>query len=35
MATSLLFSNTPMKFEFVKVEDTADRWVPDVRLCEQ
>jgi hypothetical protein len=24
-----------MKFEFLKVEDVADMWVPDVRLFEQ
>jgi hypothetical protein len=34
-ATWLLFSNPPMKFKFLKVEDVADRWVPDVRLSEQ
>jgi hypothetical protein len=30
----MLFSNPPMKFEFLKVEDVADRWDPDVRLSE-
>jgi hypothetical protein len=28
MATSLLFSNPPIKFESVKVEDATDMWVP-------
>jgi hypothetical protein len=35
LATWLFFSKPPMKFEFLKVEDIADRWVPDVRLSEQ
>jgi hypothetical protein len=35
LATGLLFSNPPMKLEFLKVEDAIDRWVPDVRLSKQ
>jgi hypothetical protein len=31
----LFFWNPPMKFEFLKVVDIADRWVPDIRLAEQ
>jgi hypothetical protein len=35
LATWLLFSNPPMKFKFIKVEDPADRWVPNVSLSKQ
>jgi hypothetical protein len=35
MATWILFLNPPVNFKFVKVEDAANRWVPDVNLCDQ
>jgi hypothetical protein len=35
MATRLLFLNPPVKFDLIKLRDTTDWWVPDVRISEQ
>jgi hypothetical protein len=35
LATWLLFFNPPVKFDLIRLRDTADWWVLDVRLSEQ
>jgi hypothetical protein len=31
----MLFLNQPVKFDLIRLRDTVNWWVPDVRLCEQ
>jgi hypothetical protein len=35
LATRLLFLNPPVKFHLIKLRDTTDWWVPDVRISKQ
>jgi hypothetical protein len=35
LATRLLFFNPPVKFDLIRLRDTGDWWVLDVRLSEQ
>jgi hypothetical protein len=34
-ATRLLFFNLAVKFDFIKLRDAADWWIPDVSLSAQ